>query len=81
MSTEDLKKGSPYQQQNHPPAGGAGAGGFFSRMKLKLPFSPTTLALAGLATAGAIYYYTYYAYEKSPGKAAVTRPEDTHPRV
>ncbi|KAM7275100.1 hypothetical protein ACFE04_016966 [Oxalis oulophora] len=54
----------------------------------KLPYSPITMTMLGLAIAGGVGYFVLYSKKKPEASAAdvakvatgVARPEDTHPR-
>lgn len=84
MSSEEVKAAG-VDASKRPP--GHNPGGILHQRR-KLPYSPTTMAVAGLLIIGTIGYFTLYANKKPEATAkdvakvitGVARPEDTRPR-
>ncbi|MCD7465607.1 hypothetical protein HAX54_001622 [Datura stramonium] len=93
MSPEEVKKAG-VESSKRPPGHNPGTAtsrliaGTILHQRGRLPYSITTMTIAGLAISGAVWYATMYAVKKPEASAAdvakvatgVGGPEDTHPR-
>ncbi|KAG2245263.1 hypothetical protein Bca52824_092863 [Brassica carinata] len=89
--TADTTKMSPEGVKaaglNHPRGPRSNPGGVLHQRR-NLPYSYTTMAIAGLAISGAVMYTVMYAKKKPEASATdvakaatgTAKPEDTHPR-
>lgn len=86
--TADTNKMSPEEvkdQSKRPPGHNPGE---TLHQRRKLPYSPTTMAIAGLVIVGAVAYFTLYATKKPEASArdvgkvttGTAHPEETRPR-
>ncbi|KAG2319508.1 hypothetical protein Bca4012_054254 [Brassica carinata] len=84
MSSEEVKAAG-VESSKRPP--GSNPGGVLHQRR-NLPYSYTTMAIAGLAISGAIMYSVMYVKKKPEASATdvakattgTAKPEDTHPR-
>ncbi|KAL2544656.1 hypothetical protein Fot_13889 [Forsythia ovata] len=84
MSPEEVKRAG-VEASKRPP--GNNPGGVLHQRR-RLPYSPFTIVLGGLAIAGAIWYFTLYTKKKPEATArevakvsvGAADPKDTHPR-
>ncbi|KAF3619904.1 hypothetical protein CQW23_18973 [Capsicum baccatum] len=84
MSPEEVKKAG-VEASKRPPGHNPGT---VLHQRGRLPYSITTMAIAGLAISGAVWYGTMYVMKKPEASAAdvakvatgVGGPEHTHPR-
>ncbi|XP_010432810.1 PREDICTED: uncharacterized protein LOC104717005 [Camelina sativa] len=84
MSSESVKAAG-VESSKRPP--GSNLGGVLHQRR-NLPYSYTTMVLAGLAISGAVMYSVMYAKKKPEASATdvakaatgTAKPEDTHPR-
>ncbi|VFQ97629.1 unnamed protein product [Cuscuta campestris] len=86
---EEVKRsgveGSSSKRQN---SGGGGGGGGVLHQRRQLPYSLPTIALAGIAISGALWYFTLYVKKKPEANAVDVAKvaaggggvESTHPR-
>nr|GLL16651.1 uncharacterized protein LOC109163613 [Ipomoea trifida]GMC56530.1 Transmembrane protein [Ipomoea batatas] len=84
MSPEEVKRAG-VEESKRPPGHNPGT---VLHQRRQLPFSLTTIAIAGVAISGAVWYFTLYAKKKPEASAADVAkvaaggggPESTHPR-